>query len=209
MPPVTRRSTGAVAKVRYHDFTSDSADSATDSRSAKRPEKGKRGRKTNEESDFELSAANESSSESAESSHSVSAAEVDMKDEEEPIFEGRPSRPNVSWAPVTKLPLFHATLLSTEECDIIEDSLRYLDRSESWLSDLRSFLHDSFQSSNDRGSLNDDPLIINMILEFLNKREVPAVYLFVNSSFRGIQADKIKTYFSHLQGLARHILYML
>jgi hypothetical protein len=210
MPPVTRRSTGSVAKIKYYDFSSESDEGVSDKPKSKVASGRK---KRGEESDFELSAANESSSESAGSSEDLTVDEgeeyKEEEDDEEEVVQMRISKPNASWISVKKLPLFPATLLSSEASEIISDSLSYLERIDGWRAEVKNLLTDLFPGSEISSGSKVDPFILNAVLGYLNKNEIPAVHLFIHSSFRGIDPISTKKYFSHLQELARIILGML
>ena len=210
MPPVTRRSTGSVAKIRYHDLSSDS----DEGNPVKREPKSRTTKKgiKREESDFEASSVDSSSSESEASSDSVVAVQEEPQEDslsvDVEVIRGARNPSNI-WKPVTKVPLFPQALINNSSEEVIGDCISYLCRFEDWRSELTDVLTSSFPLLVGSSVLKDDLEVLNVVLKFLDSKDTPPVSLFVHSSLRGFSHESIRAYFSNLQQAARSILDML
>ena len=203
MPPVTRRSTGAVKKVTYHQDSDDSDASSVDIKVSRRTRK--RGTKTSEDSDFEMRSASEASSSS--SSESESEVKEESVDSEAPS--DVPSEDNevskssfgaVSWKAVHKLPMFPMGLFRLSSEELVESSISRLVAFRDWKTELKSHLETPVYSSPTEAEK------INLVLSFLDMKELPAVSSFFRNSLRGVRRDVITDYFARLQALAREVL---
>lgn len=203
MPPVTRRSTGAVKKITYHQDSDDSDASSVDIKISRRTRK--KGTRNSEDSDFEMRSASEASSSS--SSESDTVVEDESVDSEVPS--DAPSEDNevskssfggVSWKAVHKLPMFPMGLFRLSSEELVESSISRLVAFRDWKSALKSYLETSVYSSTTEAEK------INLVLSFLDIKELPAVSSFFRYSLRGVRRDVITDYFARLQTLAREVL---
>lgn len=199
MPPVTRRSTGSVMKVSYQLYSSNSEASSVDVKPLRRSS-GKRNKRSSEDSDFDI--VDDESAASSSSSDAGSGFQAGSVDDDIPSMDDEVKSTSfgaVEWKPVKKLPIFPVGLFRMTQEELLDSSLSRLVGEEGWKGELRSALEatDASKSELER---------INVVLSYLDKREIPVVSSFFHSSLRGVRPEVIREYFSRLQDLARDIM---